>query len=156
MGALTAEPELVTLAPTSIAVLRERVPMAEMSAYFTRAFPAVAGVAARQQVAIAGPPLAVYYSMPSDSADVGGGFPTISLVQEMDGVTADTLPGGRAVQAVHSGDYDSLAASYDRVMAWCAERELRPGPMVWEIYLTEPNDDDPSQTMTQIVWPVAE
>lgn len=156
MSAPTPEPEIVTLEPTPVAVLRETVPMAEMTEYFGRAFQTTMTVAEQQSIALVGPPLAVYYGMPAETADVGGGFPTERLVEASDGVTGDTLPGGRAVQLMHVGSYDTLTNTYDRLMAWVEEQKLQVEPTMWEIYLTEPDPANPDATLTQIVWPIAE
>ena len=156
MSAPTPEPEIVTLEPTPVAVLRETVPMAELTEYFGRAFEKTMAVAEQQSIALAGPPLAVYYGMPGETSDLGGGFPTERLVDAYDGVTGDTLPGGRAVQLVHVGSYDGLTQTYDRLMAWIEEQKLSVQPTMWEIYLTEPDPANPEATLTRIVWPIAE
>ncbi len=152
----STDPEIVSIEPTPVVVVREVVPMNELSTYFGRAFQASAEAAEQQSVPLVGPPLAVYYSTPTETADIGGGFPTGGLVEATGSVTSDTLPGGRAAQVMHVGSYDSLSETYGRLMTWLDEQGLRPGPVMWEMYLNEPDPDNPDGTMTQIVWPLAE
>ncbi len=147
-------PELVDLQPATVAIVRETVPMNAMAEFFGRAFGETMAVAQAQGVDLAGPPLAVYFSMPAETADVGGGFPTARPVEASGSVTSEALPGGRAAQMVHVGSYDTLAETYDVLVAWMDEHQLRAKPVMWEIYLTEPDDEHPENTLTQIVWPI--
>ena len=150
-------PELVTLEPTTAAVLHERVPMSELTAFFDRAFHAVMEAAQAQEVAVTGPPFAMYYGMPGDTVDLAAGFPTDRPIAPVDGVTPAELPGGRAVRLLHVGSYDSLEQSYGRVMGWLGEHGHRPAEVMWESYLNEPTPDgDPNENQTLITWPVAD
>lgn len=151
------EPEIVTLTPTTVAVVRETIPMTAMSEFFGRAFGTVPEAVGKQGIAMTGPPLGIYYGMPTDTVDVAAGFPIGGTFADDGPVTAVTLPVGRAVQLMHAGPYDTLTDSYGRLMAWMAEKGLTPGPVMWETYLTEPQpDSDPGSTLTLIVWPLAE
>lgn len=151
------DPEIVTLEPATVAVLRETIPMTAMSDFFGRAFSGAAEALGRQGIAPAGPPLGIYYGMPTDTVDVAAGFPFVGTFADDGAVTAVTLPAGRAVQLMHQGSYDTLTDSYGRLMAWLAEQALTPGPVMWESYLTEPTPDgDQSEMLTLIVWPLAE
>ena len=150
-------PELVSLEPTTVAVLRERVPMSGLTAFFDRAFHAVMEVAQAQEIAVTGPPFAVYHSMPTATVDLAAGFPTERPVDPTRGVEPWELPGGRAGRLLHVGSYDSLERAYARLLGWLGENTLEPGPLMWESYLNEPTPDgDPSENRTLITWPVAD
>lgn len=151
----STEPELVTLEPMTVAVIREIVPMNALPDFFGRAFHAAAAASAEQGVAIAGPPLGAYYSMPTDTVDVAAGFPTDGAVGAAGDVISVTLPGGRAAQILHVGSYDSLIDTYGRLMAWLEENGLTGGPLMWESYLNEPDPADVESTLTRITWPLA-
>lgn len=148
-------PTIVTLEPQHVAMLRETVRMDALTAFFDRAFHAVAALVEAQGVAFAGPPVGVYFGMPTETVDLGVGFPVDRPISPDAGVTAATLPAGPAAQVVHEGTYDSMAGTYERLMAWLAEQGREPGPLMWESYLTEPDDDHPESTQTLIVWPLA-
>jgi effector-binding domain-containing protein len=152
-----SEPEIVTLATVPVAVVREVVPMSELTGFFGPVYETVAEALGRQHITMTGPPLAIYHGMPSDTVDVAAGFPTDRPVDADNGVVAETLPGGRAAQIVHVGSYDSLQQSYGRLMAWLEDQKLAPGPIMWESYLTEPAPDgDQRDMLTRITWPLAE
>lgn len=148
------DPLIVTLQPTTVAALRETVRMDALPDFFDRAFHAVTAAATAQGVAIAGPPLGIYFSMPTDTVDVAAGFPTSAPVGDADDVSNVNLPGGRAVQLLHVGPYDTLERAYGALEAWVAEQSLALGPFMWETYLNEPVD--PATTQTLIVWPLAD
>ena len=149
------EPRVVTLEPVTAAVVRETVPMSELTDFFDRTFRAVMEVTSAQEVAVAGPPFAAYHGMPAETVDISGGFPTAAPITAAEGVTTMTLPGGRAVQLLHVGSYDTLQRSYEALLTFMDERGLARSPMMWETYLNEPTPDgDPSENRTLITWPV--
>ena len=156
MSELSTEPEIVTLEPQPVGVVRERVPMTALPEFFGRAFHAVFEATAQQGVVVVGPPLGIYFGMPTDTVDVAAGFPTDRPVAPAGSVTGDTLPGGRAGQILHVGSYDAMAETYGRLMAWLSEQGLAAGPVMWESYLTEPDPDAVDATLTRITWPVVE
>lgn len=155
---MSTDPELATLDPTSAAVVRQRLPMSELTAFFDRVFDAVMTAAQEQEIAVTGPPFAMYFGTPSDTVDVAAGFPTGGVISETSGgVVPFELPGGRAVQVVHVGPYDRLGEAYERVTSWMGEQGLAPANAMWETYLTEPTPDgDPAANQTLITWPVGE
>jgi effector-binding domain-containing protein len=55
---------------------------------------------------------------------------------------------------MHTGSYDSMEQTYGRLMAWVQQQGLVLGPVMWETYLTEPNEEDPSSMQTLITWPL--
>lgn len=128
--------------------------MGELTAFFPRAFEASAAAAGQQGRRIVGPPFGLYFGMPSDTVDVAAGFPLDAQLGASGEVVAHTLPGGRAVEVLHVGSYDSLAQTYERLMGWMQERHLTPGDVMWESYLNEPDPTDPGSAQTLIVWPV--
>lgn len=149
-------PELLELKPHSVAVIRETVPVDALPVFFDRVFPAVLDAVGVQGARITGPPVGVYYGTPSDTIDVAGGFPVDREVAASSGVTTETLPGGRAVQMLHVGGYDSMAVAYERLIGWMAAQNLTPSDLMWEVYLTEPDASAPESIRTLIVWPVVE
>lgn len=152
----STEPQLVTLEPVTLAALRETVPMNALPAFFGRAFNATYAAAQQQGIPVVGPPLGIYYSMPTDTVDVAAGFPTARPVAASGGVTPVELPGGRAAQVLHRGPYDTMEQTYNRLLAWVAERGLKAAKIMWESYLNEPLPDAPEATETLITWPLEE
>jgi effector-binding domain-containing protein len=150
------DPDIVTVEPTEVVLVRDRVPMGSLRDFFDRSFAALGEAAEQGRLRFAGPPVGVYHGLPDETVDVGVGFPTAGPVDLGEDLVVETLPGGRALQIVHLGSYDTLQETYARVMAWVAEQGLEPGPVMWETYLTEPTPDgDPADMRTMITWPLA-
>lgn len=153
MAAAPHVPALVTLVAAPAAVVRDTVPMIALTEFFDRTFGSVAAELGRQNVPITGPAVAVYFGTPSDTVDIAGGFPCATPIAAAGDVTGMTLPGGRAARVIHQGSYDSLADTYDALLAWMGAQGLTPAGIMWESYLTEPGGD-PAAQLTEITWPV--
>jgi effector-binding domain-containing protein len=150
------EIRLVDLTEQHTAVVHERVPMAELTDFFARAFEATMRAIRAQRDAPVGPPFGAYHGMTGETVDVEAGFPVAAPIEDRDDVVASTLPGGRAVEAVHVGPYDTMTRTYAEIEAWMAENGVTPGPVMWESYLTDPGSEpDPQTWRTLIVWPTA-
>jgi effector-binding domain-containing protein len=150
------EPQIVELPVATTAVVRGVVPVAELSAFFDRAFPTVGAVLGRQGIVPAGPGFALYHGAPASSADLEVGFVTDRAVEPTDGVEAGTLPGGRAARLVHAGGYDGLGTAWERLRSWIEARGLTPAGDVWEVYVTRPTPStDPADLRTELYWPLA-
>lgn len=147
-------PRLVTRAPQDCAVVRETVPMAQLTKFFSRAFGATMAAATAQGRHIVGPPFGIYFGMPTDTVDVAAGFPVDAPIEAADAVTPYQLPGGEAVELLHLGPYDAMGESYDRLLAWMGKHHLTAAQVMWESYLNEPQSDHPEATQTLITWPV--
>jgi effector-binding domain-containing protein len=148
--------ELIDLAATPTAVIRDVVAVSELAPFFDRAFGSLAAVTSAQAVAITGPAFARYHGAPRDTADLEVGFPTARPIEPAGEAVAGELPRGRAARLVHLGGYDQLAASWGRLADWMGEQGLEPAASFWEIYVTEPSPDmDPHDLRTELVWPVA-
>ena len=152
MSDYPTDPAIVELEPATAAVVRETVSMTALAEFFGRVFPATMAAAQAQGIELSGPPIAIYYGMPTDTVDVAGGFPTAEPVATDAGITSADLPGGRAVQVLHVGPYDTLEQTYGRLMAWIGEQGLTPGDVMWESYLNDPEESETAETL--IVWPL--
>ena len=145
------EVALVELEEHRTAVVRGRVPHDGIAEFLGRAFGAVMGAVAAGRRQVVGPPFARYRPVPDSGWDIEAGFPVDGPV-EGPGVESGQLPGGRAVQVVHRGSYDSVEATWRRAEAWMAERGYSVSDVPWESYLDEPDVPEPR---TLIVMPCA-
>lgn len=147
---------IIELDERPTAVVRERVPVDDLPQFFGRALHQAMEALQAQGRHPTGPPIALYHGKPNGSADIEAGFPVEAPITPSAGVTPGHLPGGRVVEAVHVGSYDTMERTYDQVMAWMAEHRLTPADEMWEVYLTDPGaQPDPATWRTEIFWPVA-
>lgn len=157
-NAVTDQPlddvERVTLEPRVIAGLRQRVTLAELSGFFARAIPAVAGELARAGSAPAGPPVTVYRHEEAGHFDVTVGFPVAAAPASTVDLVCEDLPGGPAVRVVHVGAYETLPRAYAVLSHWFTRHHLAPPEVMWEEYLAGPGSVEESEYRTRVVYPL--
>ena len=140
--------------PQTTAAVRERVPVNELPEFFGRALHQAMAAVHEQGRQPQGPPFSLYHGMPTDTVDVEAGFPVDGPITAVDGVTPGSLPGGRVVEATHLGPYDELPQTYEEIIAYMKEQGLTPSSDMWEVYLSDPEQEpDPATWRTQIFWP---
>jgi effector-binding domain-containing protein len=148
--------EVLDLEPTPTAVVRGSVPLPELPEFFRRAYGMVFRELERQGIAPVGEPFAFYPSEPTETVEVAAGVATAAPFEPAGEVVASTLPGGRAVTALHVGPYERLERTYRDLLAALdrAGLVLRPIGM-WEEYLTDPDvEPDPAQWRTRLYLPI--
>ena len=149
-------PELVTVVPTTAAVVRGTVAAEEITDFFDRSFSVLGEAIAAQGVSPTGPAFGLYRGIPDETVDVAVGFPTDRPIEPDGAAEAGELPGGRVARVVYAGGFDGLGEAWQRLGAWIADQGLTPSETYWEVYLTEPNPEmDPADLRTELNWPVS-
>lgn len=147
--------EVIDLRPQKAAVVKAQVGFDQLPDFFGRAFQATMTAIERQGLKATGPPFAYYPATPTTVVTLEAGFPASDAVDPDGRVDAFELPGGTAVTTTHFGPYDSMEETYERMRTWMADHGYEPSPGMWEVYLTDPEDEpDPARWRTRIVWPV--
>ena len=70
------------------------------------------------------------------------------------GWQAQQLPAGTFATLLHVGPYDTVAGTYDAVVAWIGDHDLAVAGPPREVYLSPP-DTPPEQIRTIIEFPAA-
>lgn len=149
-------PEIVELEPQEAIAVRGEVAFADLPQFFQRAFAEAAEAAESCGLEITGPPFGFYPEMPTETVAVEAGFPVSAQAKSYGTAHRLVLPGGRAVQAMHVGPYDTMERTYGVLQSWMAEHGLLPAAGVWECYLSDPGSEpDQAKWRTKIVWPVS-
>lgn len=152
-----SQPELVTIDSATTAVVRDTVPTDELPSFFDSSFRTLAETISTQKIVLVSPAFGLYYGPPGETVDLEVGFVTDRTIQPEGDVVSSSLPGGRVARLVHSGAFDGLGASWERLQAWIQEQGLTSGSVMWEYYLTEPSPDmDPRDLRTELNRPVAD
>jgi effector-binding domain-containing protein len=150
-----ADIELNRTVARPTAVIRKTVSIPELPTFLAGAFAEVTGALTRQGMHVTGPPLAIYRTRRADTVDVEAGFPVAAEVTSDADVKPGILPGGEAVETVHTGPYETLADTYRELADWIERHGRRPADLSWECYLTDPDDPNhPGGPETLVVWPV--
>ena len=147
---------IVVLEPQEAIAVRGDVPMADLPTFFATAFAEAAQAAAASGVDIVGPPFGFYPKQPTETVAVEAGFPVSAWPVSHGSAHPLMLPGGRVVQAMHVGPYETMKQTYTTLQAWMADRGLQPAVGMWECYLSDPGvERDPATWRTMIVWPIS-
>lgn len=146
--------ERVELKPRRILGVHAVVAMSDLMEFFPRAFNALATDMEEHGIEMAGPPVALYHGDVTDIVDVTAGFPVMQVTPRSESTIA-MLPGGTAIETIHTGPYESLNHAHSELLAWLEKQQLIPADDMWEEYLVGPGDvPDPSKWQTRIVYPL--
>ena len=129
--------ERVELREQHTAVVRGLVPEEGIPEFLSGAFGEVLGAIGAQGLRPEGMPFGCYVPT-ADGFQVEAGFPASALVQPTGRVVPSTLPGGPAIQVVHQGPYDAVAAAYAAAEAWLVDHGWSATGPPWEAYLDGP------------------
>jgi AraC family transcriptional regulator len=131
--------------------IREEVALAGIGEAIGRLLPEVLACAADR---VSGPPLVRYHAWRDDRGTLEVAVRVRMGTEGRGRVVASTLPGGRAVVAVHVGPYSGLKETWAEVHAFMKEQGVEGREAPWEVYLSDCNEVPPERLLTRIVWPI--
>ena len=124
---------------------------ATMGDAFGRVFAAVG----RAGAVPAGPVFSRYFELGEDAIDFECGVAVTAPFKGEGDVAAGDLGGGEAAGGLHVGPYDTLHETYRAMQEWIAARGRAAAADMWEVYLTDPEQEpDPADWLTQIYMPL--
>lgn len=104
----------------------------------------------------AGPVFSRYFEFGEDAVDFECGVAVVAPFSDDGDVTAGELGGGEAAVGMHIGPYDTLHETYAALQAWIAAQGRAPAADMWEVYLTDPEQEsDPAKWLTEVYMPLA-
>ncbi len=85
---------------------------------------------------ICGPAFLLYYDeeQKDDEADFEACM-SIKKGTGTDDISVREFPGGKCVSLLHYGPYDTLSASYERILCYCKENEIKIISPIREVYI---------------------
>ncbi len=138
----------------AVVYVRDTVSTAGIGQLFGELF----GYLGRQGVGPAGPPFAIYYDeeFREDALDVEVTAPVAAPLPETDRIKNREMdPIDKLATVIHQGSYETIGATYTRLLSWIEENGYRPGGPVREIYLSGPGEGgDPSTYVTEVQMPI--
>ena len=138
------------------AVVVVTTPTARISEAMGQAFGTVFAAVGRLGATPVGPAMCRYTAYTEESVTFEAGVPVAEPFPGDGDVVGSEIGGVEAAVAVHVGPYDTLAQTYGALTAWIESRGRRPGSVMWELYLNDPDTTPPDQLRTEIFWPAEE
>jgi effector-binding domain-containing protein len=145
--------ETRTLTTQDTAVVRSRVPAAQLHAWLIEVYRELDSYLTDLGVRVCGPPFARCVVV-GDMVDVEAGYPVPAPVTGKGRITASRLPGGRVAATVHCGSCVDLGPAERAVGDWLTKRGLVAAGPLWDVYYTNLSaQPDNAVVRTDVVAP---
>jgi len=149
------EVEIKEAVPMRLAGVRGTYRIAELGEVMGREFGRIMAALTAQGVRPSGGAVTVYYGWTEDTVDAQIAFTIDEDFAAEGDVRPSTLPGGKAAFTIHVGRYDQIGAAYGAIQEYANANGLNLAGMMWEKYLTGPEEPDLSKHVTEVFWPLA-
>lgn len=146
---------LVDLKPEPFVFVSRACATSEIPRIMSEAFCDLHAALARTPATPAGPPLAHFRSVREGHVEVDVGFPMSPAgleVARKAGLQVGETACGKALYGKHVGPYESLAETYEAMIAELRDLGFTPADDMWERYLTG-EGTPPERTQTEVLWP---
>ena len=148
-------PRIVQTNAVQVAAIHVVIPRAEIRAVMGPGLEELTAALSAQGIAPAGPWLTHHLRMDPATFDFEICVPVGHPVVAAGRVRPGQLPATTAARTVYHGDYEGLGAAWQELDAWIRAQDRKPGPSLWEVYLTDPTTSpDPSAWRTELNWPL--
>lgn len=159
MGARAEAAELVGDYTTAQAMrcvtMRRNIAMDEMNNIHAELYGKIMTYLTKNNVEVAGMPMAIYHSYSADMVDIECGIPVAAEVMPTDEINVIDIPTQPVVKFTHMGDYADLPSTYEKAEAWMAENGIDATGAPWEVYVTDPEvETDVTKWETAVYFPV--
>jgi effector-binding domain-containing protein len=149
------EVEIKDPAPMRLAGVRGTYGIAELGEVMGREFGRIMAALTAQGVHPSGGAVTVYHGWTEDTVDAEIAFTVDGEFAAEGDVRPSTLSGGKAAFTIHVGPYDQIGAAYGAIQEYAKANGLNLAGMMWERYLTGPEEPDLSKHVTEVFWPLA-
>lgn len=140
--------------------IRQVVPVADISKFFTENFPKALEEAAKSGAKMNGHPSGFYWTYDSIQTDMAAAVPIDKPIKAGNGVQPYSIGGQRALVIDYYGGYDKLGEAHGAMEDCMFDMKVRQIPPVIEEYITDPGTEpDTTRWLTKIIYfvePVAD
>ncbi|GEM_PF-1792239 len=138
-------------------VVEKQSSMEEIAKSMGEAYGELMEYLTRNDVIPAGPPFARYTGAYESGQPLRfeAGFPVEQEIPSESNISFKIYPAGRAITAQHTGPYQSLFITYNKVIKHAMEKNLKRKGEFWETYLTDPQTEpDSTLWVTMVYYPI--
>ena len=136
--------------PRTIASVRRRAAIRELSAVIPSACGEVWNFIRAAGIADPGRNLAVYRACDEGRLDVEVGVEVTGAFPGDSAISCSVTPGGPVATSVHFGPYNRLGQAHEAILRWCRDHDRTLAGPSWEIYGHW--DDDPAKLRTDVYY----
>ncbi|WIM69921.1 GyrI-like domain-containing protein [Corynebacterium suedekumii] len=153
----------VTVPAHHVLASRETISADAMVDYFDRAFTQAARTLAAAGLRPTGAARAYYFSPPTDTVDLAGGFvvpgdgldAVTRAIDPASGLAVHLIPESRAMVTSHHGGYDGLPQAWQELVDHAHAQGEELSAPCWEEYVTMPTPEaDPADMVTDLYQPL--
>ena len=147
-------PQIVQTAAQCTAIIRLRIPRAEIQNVMGPAIGEVMTAVSAQGMQPAGPVFSHHLPLHPDTFDFEVGVPLSAPSVPAGRVQPGHLPAARVARTVYRGSYDGLGGAWGGFEDWLAREGHQGAPDFWECSITGPESgQDPAGWSTQLNRP---
>lgn len=148
-------PAVTTTEARPTAVIRLRIPRAEIQQAMGPAHQELFSTLAAQGVTPAGAWFSHHFRLDPATFDFEVGVPVSAPITPAGRVTNSQLPATRMARTVYHGGYEGLGAAWGELNGWIEREGLQHAPDLWEIYSAGPESgSDPAGWRTELNRPL--
>ncbi len=109
------------------------------------------------EIQVSGPPFAIYYTMPQDTAEevtYDIGIPVSGEVLGNEKIVIATIPEHKVISAMYKGPYSDLTDVYKAMVEFVMMNKYDVIGSPKEVYYNSPEDVSASELLTEVQFPV--
>jgi effector-binding domain-containing protein len=128
-----------------------------INAQMGKSYEELMGALGKAKVEMTGPPFALYpkWDEATKTMEMVCAVPVAANAKVPAKYKVMQNEGGKAVKAVHMGDYNTMMATHEQVVQYIALKKLEINGAPWEVYLTDPTvEKDTAKWVTEIYYPI--
>jgi effector-binding domain-containing protein len=149
-------PRFVQTNALQLAAIHVVIPRSEIRSVMGPGLAELMAALGAQGIAPTGPWLTHHLRMDPATFDFEICVPVARAVAATGRVRPGQLPAATVARTVYHGGYEGLGAAWQEFDAWIRAQGRKPGPSLWEVYLTDPaTNPDPSTWRTELNRPLA-
>ena len=146
--------EIRNLSEQKTVCINTTTSLAELPKVLGEGYGEIMGLLGKQGLTPAGPPYVLYRNEDIENLDIELGIPAAGDIRPEGRVVSGTLPGGKAAVAIHTGPYDTIGATYEKLTGYIKEQGLETEGICWESYVDDPGIVPPEELKTEVFFPL--
>ena len=109
----------------------------------------------KSKIEMTGSPFCLFPRFSAESMDMVCALPVAANAKVPAKYKVMQTSGGKAIKAIHKGDYANLEATHNEIDKYIEFRKLETNGAPWEVYVTDPMEEtDKAKWITEVYYPI--